>query len=69
MKAAVFAFAGAICWLDPADIAGLLFHSKPLNAHVGVLIGAVLFIGAAILAFVQPELKRLNLHSGCARVL
>ena len=51
--AVVLAFAGAVCWLDPADITSLLFHSKPLNAHLGVVIGAVLFVGAV--AFVQPS--------------
>jgi hypothetical protein len=29
----VFALAGAVCWLWPGEIGGLLFHALPVSAR------------------------------------
>ena len=31
--AIVFALAGAVCWLLPGEIGGLLFHALPVSAR------------------------------------
>jgi hypothetical protein len=51
--AIVFAVAGAICWVWPAAIGGLLFHSLPVSYSESVIIGSLFFVGAAILLFVR----------------
>jgi hypothetical protein len=51
--AIVFAVAGAVCWIWPGAIGGLLFHSLPVSARESVVIGALFFVGAAILFFIR----------------
>jgi hypothetical protein len=53
--AIVFAVAGAVCWIWPGAIGGLLFHSLPVSARESLVIGALFFVGAAILFFVRPS--------------
>jgi bifunctional non-homologous end joining protein LigD len=53
--AIVFAVAGAICFLWPGAIGGLLFHALPVSARESVIIGALFFVGAAILLFLGPS--------------
>ena len=52
--AIVLAVAGAVCWLWPGAIGGLLFQTLPISARERVIIGALFFVGAAILWFVRP---------------
>jgi hypothetical protein len=44
--AIVFAFAGAICWMRPGAI---------VSVRESVVIGALFFVGAAILFFIRPS--------------
>jgi hypothetical protein len=53
--AIVFALAGAVCWLWPGAIGGLLFAALPVSAGESLIIGALFFAGAAILLFVRPS--------------
>jgi hypothetical protein len=53
--AIAFAVAGAVCWIWPGAIGGLLFHSLPVSAHESMVIGALFFVGAAILFFIRPS--------------
>jgi hypothetical protein len=53
--AIVFAGAGAVCWLWPGAIGGLLFHALPVSARESAIIGALFFAGAAILLFIRPS--------------
>ena len=53
--AIVFAVAGAVCWLWPGAIVGLLFPALPVSTRESVIIGALFFVGAAILLFVRPS--------------
>jgi hypothetical protein len=46
--AIAFAVAGAMCWLWPGAIGGLLFHALPVGVRESVIIGALFFVGAAI---------------------
>ena len=52
--AIVLAVAGAVCWLWPGVIGGLLFQTLPISARESVIIGALFVVGAAILWFVRP---------------
>ena len=49
----VFAVAGAICWLRPGAIGGLLFHALTVSARESAIIGSLFFAGAAILLFIR----------------
>ena len=51
--AIVFAVAGAVCWLLPADIGSLLSHALPVSARESAIIGSLFFAAAAILWFVR----------------
>ena len=42
------------CWRWPGAIGGLLFQTLPISARESVIIGALFFVGAAILWFVRP---------------
>jgi hypothetical protein len=53
--AIVFALAGAVCWLLPGEIGGLLFHALPVSVRESVVIGALFFVGAAIPSFIRPS--------------
>jgi hypothetical protein len=53
--AIAFAVAGAVCWLWPGAIGGLLFHGLPVSVRESVIIGALFFVGAAILLFIRPS--------------
>jgi hypothetical protein len=53
--AIAFAVAGAVCWLWPGAIGGLLFHALPVSVRESVIIGALFFVGAAILLFIRPS--------------
>lgn len=53
--AIVFAVAGAVCWLWPGAIGGLLFHALPVSARESAIIGALFFAGAALLWFIRPS--------------
>jgi hypothetical protein len=53
--AIVFAVAGAVCWLRPDAIGGLVFHALPVSARESAIVGALFFAGAAILLFVRPS--------------
>jgi hypothetical protein len=53
--AIVFAVAGAVCWLWPGAITGLFFHALTASARESVIIGALFFVGAAILWFIRPS--------------
>ena len=44
-----------VCWLWPGAIVGLLFPALPVSARESVIIGALFFVGAAILLFVRPS--------------
>jgi hypothetical protein len=50
--AIVFAVAGVVCW--PGAIGAFLFHSLRVSVHESMIIGALFFIGAAILLFIRP---------------
>jgi hypothetical protein len=47
--AVVFAVAGTVCWLLPAEIGGLLSHALPVSARESAIIGSLFFAAAAIL--------------------
>jgi hypothetical protein len=53
--AIAFAVAGAGCWLWPGAIGGLLFQTLPISARESGIIGALFFVGAAILWFIRPQ--------------
>ncbi len=53
--AIVFAVAGAVCWLWPGAIGGLLFHALPVSGRESLIVGALFFVGAAILFFIRPS--------------
>jgi hypothetical protein len=53
--AVVFAVTGAMCWLWPGAIGGLLFHALPVSVRESVVIGALFFVGAAIPSFIRPS--------------
>jgi hypothetical protein len=44
-----------MCWLWPGAIGGLLFHALPVSVRESVIIGALFFVGAAILLFIRPS--------------
>jgi hypothetical protein len=50
-----FAVAGAVCWIWPGALGGLLFHSLPVSTRESIVIGALFFVGAAILFFIRPS--------------
>jgi hypothetical protein len=52
--AIVFAVAGVVCWLWPGAIGAFLFHSLPVSVRESTIIGALYFVGAAILLFIRP---------------
>ena len=52
--AIAFAVAGVVCWLWPGAIGAFLFHSLRVSVHESMIIGALFFIGAAILLFIRP---------------
>ncbi len=47
--AIVFAVAGTVCWLLPAEIGGLLSHALLVSARERAIIGAIFFAAAATL--------------------
>jgi hypothetical protein len=51
--AVVFAVAGTVCWLLPAEIGGLLSDALPVSARESAIIGSLFFAAAAILWFVR----------------
>jgi hypothetical protein len=51
--AVVFAVAGTVCWLLPAEISGLLSDALPVSARESAIIGSLFFAAAAILWFVR----------------
>ena len=51
----VFAVAGVVCWLWPGAITGLLFPALTVSVRESVIIGALFFVGAAILWFIRPS--------------
>ena len=53
--AIVFSVAGVVCWVWPGAIGAFLFHSLPVSVHESMIIGALFFIGAAILLFIRPS--------------
>jgi hypothetical protein len=53
--AIVFAIAGAICWLWPGAIAGVFFNALTVSSRESAIIGALFFIGAAVLWFIRPS--------------
>ena len=53
--AIAFAVAGAVCWIWPGALGGLLFHALPVSARESIVIGALFFVGAAILFFIRPS--------------
>ena len=53
--AIVCAVAGAVCWIWPGAIGGLLFPSLPVSGRESLVIGALFFVGAAILFFIRPS--------------
>jgi hypothetical protein len=54
--AIALAAAGAACWLWPGAFVGWLFPAAlPLSASESAIIGALFFVGAAILLFVRPS--------------
>jgi hypothetical protein len=53
--AKVFAVAGAVCWLWPGAIPGLFFHDPNRELRESAIIGALFFVGAAILWFIRPS--------------
>ena len=53
--AIIFAVAGAVCWIWPGALGGLLFHSLPVSGRESVIIGSLFFVGAAILLFIRPS--------------
>ena len=53
--AIIFAVAGAVCWLRLGAIGGLLFRALPVSARESVVIGALFFVGAAVLLFIRPS--------------
>jgi len=44
----------SVCWLLPGAIGAFLFHSLRVGVHESMIIGALFFIGAAILLFIRP---------------
>jgi hypothetical protein len=53
--AILFAVAGAVCWLWPGAITGLFFHALTASFRESAIIGALFFVGAAILWFIRPS--------------
>ena len=53
--AIVFAVAGAVCWLWPGAIGAFLFQTLPVSGRESLVIGALFFVGAAILFFIRPS--------------
>jgi hypothetical protein len=51
--AIAFVVAGAVCWLWPGAIGGLLFHALPVSVRESAIVGALFFVGAAILWFIR----------------
>jgi hypothetical protein len=60
IPAIAFAAVGAVCWLWPGAIGGLLFHALPVSVRENVIIGALFFVGAAILLFIRPRQRALR---------
>ena len=56
--AIVFAVAGVVCWLWPGAITGLFFHALTVSVRESVIIGALFFVGAAVLWFIRPSNDR-----------
>jgi hypothetical protein len=56
--AIVFAVAGGVCWFSPGFIGGLFFHTLIASPGESRVIGALFFVGAAILWFIRaPDHK------------
>jgi hypothetical protein len=56
--AIVFAVAGGVCWSSPGFISGLLFRTLTASPAESRIIGALFFVGAAILWFIRaPDHK------------
>jgi hypothetical protein len=56
--AIVFAVAGAVCWSSPGFISGLFFRTLIASPGESRIIGALFFVGAAILWFIRaPDHK------------
>jgi drug/metabolite transporter (DMT)-like permease len=53
--AIVFAVAGAVCWLLPGEIGGLLPHVLPVSPRQSAIIGSLFFAAAALLWFIRPS--------------
>jgi hypothetical protein len=53
--AVALAVAGAACWVWPSAVVGFLFPGLSVSAREGAIIGALLFISAAILWFIRPS--------------
>ena len=53
--AIVFAIAGVVCWLWPGSISNLFFHALTVSAWESAIIGALFFVGAAVLWFIRPS--------------
>jgi hypothetical protein len=53
--AIVFAVAGAVCWLLPGEIDGLLPHVLPVSPRQSAIIGSLFFAAAALLWFIRPS--------------
>jgi hypothetical protein len=53
--AIALAAAGLACWLWPGAVVSFLFPGLTVGARESAIIGALLFISAAILWFVRPS--------------
>jgi hypothetical protein len=53
--AIALAVAGAACWLWAGAFVGWLFPALPVGARESMIIGALFFVGAAILFFIRPS--------------
>jgi hypothetical protein len=53
--AIAFGVAGAISWLWPGTMGAFLFQTLPVSARESAIIGALFFVGAAILLFIRPS--------------
>jgi hypothetical protein len=52
----IFAVASAACWLWPGAITELSFHALTVSvAMESVIIGALFFVGAAVLWLIRPS--------------
>jgi hypothetical protein len=51
----IFAVAGAVCWLWPGIITWMSFHALTVSVSESVIIGALFFVGAAVLWLIRPS--------------